>query len=90
MIHLTMDELEEIKEDFKEQNLIFDPNSINHGWPNCGHFSNETLFKIEIAKLTDFIEFLFEHSEHCDHITQTEAWNEFDLYQYNKKLKEQK
>lgn len=27
--------------------------------------------------LRDFIEFLFDHSEHCDHITYQEAWDEF-------------
>lgn len=34
----------------------------------------------EIQSLRDFIEWLFEVSEHCDHITQSEAWDEYDKY----------
>lgn len=34
-----------------------------------------------MAVKDDFIEFLFEHSEHCDHITYNEAWEEFQAWQ---------
>lgn len=29
----------------------------------------------------DFIEWLFDHSEHCDHITYNEAWEEFKQWE---------
>lgn len=37
--------------------------------------------KIQVAALTDFIEYLFDHSEHCDHITYNDAWKEFEEWQ---------
>jgi hypothetical protein len=38
-----------------------------------------------IESYRDFMEWLFDISEHCNHITQTEAWIEFENYQANKK-----
>ena len=70
----------------KEHRCIDAPNSIYHGMEihsSGGRlpFSRETLLTIEIGLLTDFIEFLFDHSEHCDHISQRDAWKEFKIYQ---------
>lgn len=30
-----------------------------------------------IERFRDFLAYLFEHSEHCDHISQSDAWEEF-------------
>lgn len=41
----------------------------------------------------DFLEWLFEHSEHCDHISQSEAWEEFEAWeekQYDSELSKTK
>jgi hypothetical protein len=37
--------------------------------------------KVQVARMSDFIEYLFEHSEHCDHITYNEAWEEFNQWE---------
>ena len=37
-----------------------------------------------IATRDDFIEWLFEHSEHCDHISYNEAWQEFEEWEAKK------
>ena len=83
-----------------EHSLIYSPNSIYHGMEI--HSSNGrlplsdiVLLKIETERLRDFIEFLFEHSEHCDHISQKDAWNEFEIYEiknsrYRKMIKEKR
>lgn len=70
----------------KEHARIDAPNSIYHGMEIHSSnrrlpFSDVTMLKIEIGLLTDFIEFLFEHSEHCDHISQRDAWKEFKIHQ---------
>lgn len=36
-----------------------------------------------IEDMQNFIEYLFEHSEHCDHILQSEAWEEFRQWEKN-------
>lgn len=69
-----------------QHNIIYAPHSIYHGMEihsTNGRlpFSNETLLRIELSRLTDFVEFLFEHSEHCDHITHREAYKEFLRYE---------
>lgn len=33
--------------------------------------------RIAMSRKDDFVEWLFEHSEHCDHIPYSEAWEEF-------------
>jgi len=75
---------EEEQDFFKENNLVYAHNSIWHGTKNGSHHSKETLLLIANNKLTDFIDYLFEHSEHCDHISQSEAWDEFNRYTFNK------
>jgi len=64
---------------------IYAPNSIYHDMaihdPTRLPISEKTLLQIENNRLTDFIEFLFEHSEHCDHISQRDAWNEFSKWE---------
>lgn len=44
--------------------------------------------KLTIARMRDgferrgdFIEWLFEHSEHCNHISYSEAWEEFSKWE---------
>lgn len=66
-----------------DTNVVYAPNSIYHGCEIYGvlSMSKEMLLTIEVGRLTDFIEWLFEHSEHCDHITQREAWDEFEVYE---------
>lgn len=59
---------------------IYMPNSVNHGFV-IPRFSTEVLLKLECERLRDFIEFLFDHSEHCDHISHNEAWDEFTEYE---------
>lgn len=68
----------------KEIEIIYAPNSIWHGSPIANH-SKYSLQNIEISRLNDFIDFLFEHSEHCDHISQPEAWKEFEEFEINNK-----
>jgi len=29
----------------------------------------------------EFLEWLFDHSEHCDHISQRKAWKEFEEWE---------
>jgi hypothetical protein len=81
----------------------YHPNSIIHGMakPVTGGpgIKTETLLRLEIERMRDFIEFLFDHSEHCDHISHADAWKEFEIYEaktshqanrireYRKKLK---
>ena len=68
---------------------IYSPNSVMHGWPRYGIAAprKEAQAKNNYERLTDFVEFLFEHSEHCDHISQREAWHEFELYELKESLK---
>lgn len=81
---MTQEEIKKEQEEFREDHLIWCPWSINHGM-EIGSVPVTIHNKIEIANLNDFIEFLFEHSEHCDHISQSDAWDEFLVYQINKK-----
>ena len=76
--------LEEIRQDYTEKHLIYAPNSMYHGMKINGQLpiSDIALARIEISRLTDFIEFLFEHSVHCDHITQSNAWREFEEFEF--------
>lgn len=81
-------ELEEIKKEFSEQGLIYAPNSIWHGWPNNGHHDPKTILTIEKERLADFLNFLFNESEHCDHISYSNAWQEFEEFEHEQsKLK---
>lgn len=34
-----------------------------------------------IERAWDFINYLFDESEHCDHITVKEAWEEFEEWE---------
>lgn len=87
-----------------DDRYYYNPNSMIHGTAK-GAFGGpgvkqETLLRLELDRMRDFIEFLFEHSEHCDHITFSEAWQEFEIHEaktsmiadkkreYRKKLKE--
>lgn len=83
---LTQDQKEELlieKFEHQENHLIYAPNSIWHGTKAyTSHHKKETLLRIEVGRLNDFIDFLFEHSEHCDHISQRDAWIEFEEYEY--------
>lgn len=63
-----------------EERRLYYPNSIHHGAP-MSRMKRETILSLENGRLIDFIEFLFEHSEHCDHISQSEAWKEFEIYE---------
>lgn len=37
--------------------------------------------RLGMSRRGDFIEWLFDHSEHCDHIPYSEAWKEFELWE---------
>jgi hypothetical protein len=75
-------EIEEIQQEFRDQQLLYSPNSIWHGMPLKG-MTPETMLKQELERMRDFVEYLFEHSEHCNHISQSEAWAEFEVYEVN-------
>lgn len=62
---------------------IQSPNSIYNGMPIYTSSKKDSLIlkTIECERLRDFLEFLFDHSEHCDHITYSEAWNEFEEWE---------
>lgn len=82
---ILIEEIEQEQEEFREQGLLWSLNSVYHGCPIRGQLplSPLTLATNESHTLNDFIEFLFEHSEHCDHISQKDAWKEFFIYQAN-------
>lgn len=67
----------------RNSKVIYAPNSIYHGMPiHAGSPQDDAiLLKIEVERFRDFFEFLFEHSNHCDHITQRDAWREFEIYE---------
>lgn len=60
--------------------FVYSPNSIHHGVP-IAQLDKQTLDKIEIERNADFLEWLF--NTHCDHITQPEAWKEFEEFELN-------
>ncbi len=67
-----------MSEKIASDEIIIDcPNSIQYGMP-VNRMSKETLMNIHMNRMIDFIDFLFNHSVHCDHITQSEAWEEFE------------
>jgi len=77
--------LREERDEFIELGLLYAPSSIYHGKPLRGtplNLSDVAVLKVDVAQLNDFLEFLFEHSEHCDHIEQSEAWDEFYEWQF--------
>ncbi len=64
---------------------IYNPNSVTHrmrkaafGGPSI---KSETILRLELERLRDFVAFLFDHSEHCDHISHSDAWQEFEIYE---------
>lgn len=82
--------IEHEKQFAQEHGYVYSPNSLRHlDRPPIEQLQRVTL---ELARLQDFLEFLFDHSEHCDHITYSEAWHEFEEYErpqrqtWNKKL----
>lgn len=58
--------------------LVYAPNSIYHGMPIV-RLDKQTLDKIEIERKNDFLDWLFD--THCDHITQPDAWKEFEEFE---------
>jgi hypothetical protein len=36
---------------------------------------------LERERVWDFVNYLFDESEHCDHISLREAWEEFEAWQ---------
>ena len=79
-------EINDEKKLFKDNNLYYCPNSIWHGSLYIhGRFKKETLLTAKIEDTNDFLHFLFEESEHCDHITHAKA---YEQYEVNEKLKE--
>lgn len=74
--------MEDLMAIHRTNHLIYAPGSVWHGWPNDGNHKDVTKLKIELARLNDFVEFLFEQSEHCDHITQSEAWNQYEEHTF--------
>lgn len=84
--------IEDMRKECEESGLLYAPNSVYHLCPIIGNrlnLSKEAVLTAEVAALTDFIDFLFEHSEHCDHITQREAWNEFREFEYKEIMKKE-
>jgi hypothetical protein len=76
-------ELDEVLSEFEQGGLVYAPNSVWHGSKNGGHHKDTTLLKIEIGRLHDFIDFLFEDREYCDHANESEAWDEFRQREYS-------
>lgn len=37
--------------------------------------------KVSIERYRDFIGYLFDESEHCDHISESDAWKEFEEWE---------
>jgi hypothetical protein len=71
----------DLKAEYQKDGLKYCPGSIYHG-ASKRYLSKEAVLKMQIERLNDFIEFLFEHSEHCDHISQSDAWDEFEQYEF--------
>lgn len=76
--------LTEEKEHCESNGLIYAPNSVYH-FDRSG--KEVVHLKIAYERLNDFIEFLFDHSEHCDHISRSDAWKEFEEYEYKNRMK---
>ena len=62
----------------KERPTVYAPNSIHHGML-ISDLNKQTLDNIEINRRIDFLEWLFD--THCTHITQVEAWKEFEEFE---------
>jgi hypothetical protein len=92
---LTKEQLAELDE-YRNgmERYIYAPNSIYHGeilhQPGRLPFSNETVLKVEIGRLHDFIDFLFNDKEYCDHATERQAWDEFEQFEYSEIINNQK
>lgn len=71
--------------------VVYAPNSIHHGYKLHSNSEADRAVNLNIAynRLVDFLEFLFDHSEHCNHITQRDAWNEFERWEI-RQIKEEK
>lgn len=78
---ILTEHIEETREAYNEAGLAFCPSSIYHGCV-VARMSEEMKLKIQLSELADFVEFLFDKSEHCDHIRQSDAWKEFDAWRY--------
>ncbi len=77
-----LNEIDLEREHFEEHNMYYCPNSVWHGTLySHGRFKPETLLKHQIHDLTDFLEYLFDQSEHLNHILYREAYEEFEVYQ---------
>jgi hypothetical protein len=76
--------IEDEKEYFIKEGLLYCPSSIYHGVKINGPMplSDTTLLKIEVSRLADFIDYLFETSKHCDHISNKDAWIEFEQWEF--------
>lgn len=72
--------VEEEKKEFEEQGLLYCPNSIYHGSLLKG-MSKERKVNSQVERMENFLDYLFNHSEHCDHIMQSEAWKEFEEWE---------
>ncbi len=70
------------REEFVDTGFVYAPGSVYHALP-IKSLPQGILDRIEIGRLTDFLEYLFEHSQHCDHISQPDAWKEFEEWEIN-------
>lgn len=59
----------------KEERRVCAPNSIYHG-TLIKHHNKETLLNIELNRLLEFVDFLFE--KHLDYLVESEVWDEFN------------
>lgn len=69
--------------------IVYAPRDMWHGSKMAFH-SDKMLSKIELGRLDDFLEYLFEHSEHCNHIAQSEAWKEFEQWELKQAILDSK
>ena len=60
--------------------FVHAPNSIYDGAPITS-LTKAMHDRIIIERNADFLEWLF--NTHCDHITQNEAWKEFEEFEIN-------
>lgn len=63
--------------------VVYAPNSIHHGHTRHSNSKADECVNLTIAynRMVDFMGYLFDESGHCDHITQREAWDEFEKWE---------
>ena len=82
-----LNELDELMNEYDTKRLVYNPSSIWHG--SSIFLQTETLLRMEISRMQDFIGFLFEEEDYCGHTSESEAWDEFHQKEYSELLNPQ-